>query len=645
MLARIGLFFRRLIQAVLILAIVSVVIYAILDDTTNPDKQVHTFDHLHYDVVIKPDGSADVHEIRTYTFRQGQFSFAWFDVDKTAEKLVVMERGQPYTRLQPDTKHGQPGQYGVQTLEGGDQRVTWYYEAEGPQSRTFEIRYRIPDVAVAYSDCVVYFQKYLSEKNETEIERITVSVYLPDGLDAENTLIWAHGPVNGTISFADDHPARVDVIVEPVPLKMYIEARFLFPAGSMPQVERRENQFMYDAVYDEETKAAKLAIRNAWMTKLVMIFAVVVILVLLLLLAWYRYCYRSAYTRRQPGPVEPYRRTVPRKLPLPVVAWLNRFYKRRPKTAELISLTILDLIRTGNIKVKIEGKGRKQETLLQRTSNDANTQSPSEHEAIVLDFLFQDAAEGSSLLDLKKLSRFCSRSRNRSTLSHLITEFDKAFKRLWNRFGYEETRRNAVPKPIIRHRLVSILAALLGFLLAAMGADTFLALGGWILLTGGLVVFLANLLLFRKRVMLTQKGEDERESWQALERFFREFSTFDEKELPEVGLWAELLLYAAPLCVADRVMKQLRLRYPDDSNAIWQHENTAVIYGGYGLSSHTYRSSSGMINLHTTVNRAMSQAQAIVTQSRASTGSGGGFSGGGSSGGGGAGGSSGGGVG
>lgn len=645
MLARIGLFLRRLVQAVVILAIVSVVIYAIFDDATNPDKQVHTFDHLHYDVAIKPDGSADVSELRTYTFHRGRFSYAWFDVDKTAEELVVLEEGQPYTRLSPDTKQGQPGQYGVQTLEGGDQRVTWYYEAEGPQSRTFEIQYRVPDVAVGYSDCVVYFQKYLSEKNETEIKKVTASIYLPGGLDSKNTLIWAHGPLNGTIAFADDHPSRVDLMVEPVPLRTYIEARFLLPAGSMPQIARHENHAMYDAVYDEETKAAELAIRNAWMTRLVIFLAGAIIFILVLLLVWYRYLYRSAYTRRKPRQVEPYRRTVPSRLPMPVVAWLHRFYKRRPKTAELISLTILDLIRTGTLKVKIEGEGRKRETLLQRTDSDAKAPLPSEHEALVLDFLFQDAAEGNNVLNLEQLSRFCRRSRNRSTLSHLMTEFDKAFNRLWNRFGYEETRRNAIPKPVKRHRLVSILSALLGFLLATMGADTFLALGGWFLLIGGLVVFFANLLICRRRVMLTQKGEDERANWQALERFFREFSTFDEKELPEVGLWAELLLYAAALRVADRVMKQLRLRYPDDSAAIWQHGNAAVVYGGYGLSSHTYRNSHELVSLQTTLNRAMTQAQSIVTQSRASTGSGGGFSGGGSSGGGGAGGSSGGGVG
>jgi hypothetical protein len=31
--------------------------------------------------------------------------------------------------------------------------------------RDFQISYTVPDAAIAYDDCVVYFQKYLSESN------------------------------------------------------------------------------------------------------------------------------------------------------------------------------------------------------------------------------------------------------------------------------------------------------------------------------------------------------------------------------------------------------------------------------------------------------------------------------------------------
>ncbi|MDD4462558.1 MAG: DUF2207 domain-containing protein, partial [Eubacteriales bacterium] len=161
-------------------------------------------------------------------------------------------------------------------------------------------------------------------------------------------------------------------------------------------------------------------------------------------------------------------------------------------------------------------------------------------------------------------------------------------------------------------------------------------------LVGGVINFFLNLILLHKRKMLTQKGEDELALWQALNRFFNEFSTFDEKELPEIGFWEKLLVYAGALGVAATVMKQLQMRYPQlaDPNYLYYH------YGYfYSMRQMGPDVSSGFGSLQQSIQSSMQSAQSVISRHQASQGGGGGFSGGGSSGGGGAGGSSGGGAG
>ncbi len=88
----------------------------------------------------------------------------------------------------------------------------------------------------------------------------------------------------------------------------------------------------------------------------------------------------------------------------------------------------------------------------------------------------------------------------------------------------------------------------------------------------------------------------------------------DKKELPEIVLWEEYLVYATAFGIADKVLKQLKIAYPSI-------ENTENLSNGVyiGLMMNTDFSSSFSRSISTAISSSYSSA----------SGGGGGFSGGG----------------
>ena len=121
-------------------------------------------------------------------------------------------------------------------------------------------------------------------------------------------------------------------------------------------------------------------------------------------------------------------------------------------------------------------------------------------------------------------------------------------------------------------------------------------------------------ILLSKINVLTQKGVNENAKWKGLKKYMQDFSMLDKREIPEVVIWEKFLVYATAFGIADKVLKQLKMVYPN----IEQEFNTNH-YGYMYLMLHTNFSNSFSNAITTSMSTAYSSA----------TGGGGGFSGGG----------------
>ena len=113
---------------------------------------------------------------------------------------------------------------------------------------------------------------------------------------------------------------------------------------------------------------------------------------------------------------------------------------------------------------------------------------------------------------------------------------------------------------------------------------------------------------------LLKFGVDEGEKWKALKNFMKDFSMMDRKEIPEIAIWEKYLVYATAFGMAEQVIKQLKVVYPEiENNANF---NTGI-YMGIMMNS----------NFSSSMSHSISSAMSSAYSS--GSGGGGGFSGGG----------------
>ena len=55
----------------------------------------------------------------------------------------------------------------------------------------------------------------------------------------------------------------------------------------------------------------------------------------------------------------------------------------------------------------------------------------------------------------------------------------------------------------------------------------------------------------------------EKEEWEGLKRYMENFSLLDEREVPELVLWEKYMVFATAFGIADKVLSQLKIKYPE----------------------------------------------------------------------------------
>ena len=112
--------------------------------------------------------------------------------------------------------------------------------------------------------------------------------------------------------------------------------------------------------------------------------------------------------------------------------------------------------------------------------------------------------------------------------------------------------------------------------------------------------------------VFTQKGIDEREKWKAFKKYMEDFSLLKDKEVPALALWEKYLVFATAFGISDKVLKQLKVIYPEINDM-----NSAMY-------TYSYIHIMNSVNIGNCINSSVYSATGS-----SGTGAGGGFSGGG----------------
>ena len=278
---------------------------------------------------------------------------------------------------------------------------------------------------------------------------------------------------------------------------------------------------------------------------------------------------------------------------------------------KIFSATLLDL----NLKKYIEfeqiDKKNIDIKLLEKTPVNLE-----QSEEIIYDFLTRAMGENNHIT-VKELEKYVKRYSTR--IENLKKELDKYSKEEIIKLGLYDQKREEekVLGPILQFAL-----ALIPF----FGASSFINYIQKDVFSIGFIFFWLTTIikaiysskLNKKLEPFTNQGLDENQMWKGLKKYMEDFSMLDKREVPELVIWEEFLVYATAFGIADKVLKQLKIVFKD-------------IYENMDMNSHAYMYMMMHTDFTSSFTSAISSSVASSYTSTLSSGSGGGggFSGGG----------------
>lgn len=599
---------------------------------------------LNFDVQINSDGSMDVVETWNIDISDTNTLFKTFKRDSTKYTSITDGSVSRITKSGVEIPLEDYGDYAyhVPTDEyyfismGSNYEVAWgtgYDNSSGTE--TYKIRYHVEDAIAVYNDCAEMYWQFLGSDFEIPAKKITGTIKLPAEVsNLDDLRVWGHTPdLNGTIKKASNDTVTFEVNNNKA--EKMVEVRIAMPNDLITYSGRMYNANRLNYILQEENEWADEA-NSSRMVKII-ISAIVCLIILGVLLF---FAIKNIRILLKVKPVVPtthfdYFRDLPRADASPAEALyiLTEKYQgfTQYELGQVFSSTILDLSLKKIIKIEEIPDGGKKDSKITILPQDSNSVSLNSDEIIILNFLItacknksksifggSKESDNANEITMKELKKYISN--NSSKVVALKSALDKAIKskltsnRILDLIGIK--RRNA---NMAGCSIGVFIPFVLVFLLDNMDfvTNTVNSIGiPWYLLVIALIWLIVDFILINranKRISVyTQEGVDEQDKWKAFKKYMEDFSLLKEKDVPDIAIWEKYLVYATAFGISEKVIKELKIVYPDFDNYDYNIYPTIFIMSHMDFSS-SFRS----------VSNAMSSSFS------SGSGGGGGFSGGG----------------
>lgn len=192
----------------------------------------YTMPRVAIEAVVAPDGSLAVSEQRTYSF-SGDYTRVYWDLEPPAGGAVtgVSVQGPDGRVMPPATSDGRPPGFSRVTPQQGAITRVEAYDTMSDTTVTFTLSYTVTRAAVRWADTSELYWQAVTANWDTGASDVEVVVHLPASVVASDVLVWAHGPLTGSIHVQPD--ASVVAKVAELPANTMLEPRILFPAAAL----------------------------------------------------------------------------------------------------------------------------------------------------------------------------------------------------------------------------------------------------------------------------------------------------------------------------------------------------------------------------------------------------------------------------
>lgn len=597
------------------LLIIALIMLSILFIKINKAEATLYLNELGFDAQINEDGSMNVTETWNINISETNTLFKTFEPDNskyagiTDVKVKNLTTNTELAQIDTEMYHvTKDCYYGLKNSKG-KYEIAWGVGLDNSSAtRTYQISYKVLDAITLNDDCAELYWQFVGKDFEIDAKKITGTITLPKNAETiEDIKVWGHTEqLNGEIYATDLN--KIEFSIDRYSNGNYVEVRTAFPTNIMGNVKRKTNKPALGGIIEEETRWADeanqrrereekifYAIQKIAMLATI-IMAIIAIRNFIKLL--------SRGKKLKPTTELKYYREVPYENATPGEALYiisNGNYKQ---LYEYFPPIVLDLCLRKYIQLelvkeeKIFSKEEVKIIILEKDRNELKKE-----EDTILQLLIDVAGEKKELTT-KGLKKYLEKNSFKITsvegkIKEAIQESEESMKNV----------NNGNQKVYTFYSTVSIIFAFFTFFTFALYIPLALAF---------LVNAIIALIITLQTDKLTQKGIDEKEQWKAFKKYMEDFSLLKDKEVPALEIWEKYLVYATAFGISKKVMKQLKIVYPEINNM-----DSSM------LTTYCY------INMMDKVNLGSCFSSSIYSATYSSgSGSGGGFSGGGGFGGG-----------
>ena len=555
-------------------------------------------DGVEIDATIGADGTLAVTERRTYVF-DGSYNGIFWDVPRgsyrgreiaaSVESVGVAE-AEELVAFAPLQASGKGTSATYELAEESDYlRLKLYWPAED-ESVTFEVRYRLTNLATRWSDTAELYWQYVpaDEASDVEWRNVTATLHLPVPAGepvrpGENVRAWGHGPFDGEVDFAGNDP----VFFSPgVGAGEYLEAHVTFPAVWLSEV-RPSDEARLETILAEEDAWATVANEQRRRARRIT-YGIPGFLGLAGLATFLAALIRKKglFKRRKHTSAfqEKYYRDVPTNDHPAVLGMLYRHGNagRDDLTASIMRLCDIGSVRLDTVMLAETAKhsratDRKPACRLSYTPGGADRSGnmragTAQIDKATIDFLFKtvaghvkqtDALRGQAGQPYVLSSHFGQLADDSPSIYEGgYHKWEAAVRSAYQKRGFEKSAHmEGGIYPGILGLLDFALFAVVGLLGGMLGVPN-----GYLLPAMG-ICFVAGLYCVwnsdEKRVVAYSDEADEiLAKLEALKRWLTDFTRLEEAIPTDVVLWNRLLLMATVFGIADEVVKRLRVVMP-----------------------------------------------------------------------------------
>ena len=446
----------------------------------------------------------------------------------------------------------------------------FYFPKTSNANVSYTMSYTLTDMVSVYGDTAVLYYKPFSKDFGLYIDEINVRVFLPKNTPiTDETLAWYHTEVDGAV--AERGQDFLNFNSKVIESGNYTEVRVLMPKELFNGAEKVSNQPKKESIKAEEqrwfeeweSEKERLQKQTLYSTILGIVLAVLSALALV---------YFKVFYPKVKGEYPPYVREIPEDTTSTKMAFFYYHYKgtlkKQKYRGNALSAMVMDFARRSFINLLPDPNDKEDYVIEIASIPSAKYNELLNYEREIYDLLTLVSNDVGGPFNMKQFERYA-----KSNPTVVNGKINACFKLAGKEYNDRANFKNHLFKGQSIFGM-GLIGAVVGFMTFLIGDS--LAFFGLGLLVAGILLMIG----YPRGTKFSLKGESKYMQAKGLESFLLDFSNLKEHEIPALILWEEYMVYATMMGISERVLDELKLKYPELTEF-------SQVDGGY-YRSHSY---------------------------------------------------------